>query len=803
MADIRKSLKIEAMIDTSGIDTAIDKLKRQFEDVSKSFNNNSTQASTAARLSQQGFGGILSVPKVDDIQKSKRAMDQFIREQAQALEKNARAAERERDNLEKLNRIKKESLKNEQEALKLEQAKVASAERLNDIESEREQRSKRLNQAMDIRSGGVPKAGMSPLQIGGAVLGGVGTALSFGASAYEQLARSPFRTQINTGGAMQGTIGRGMEDMRSVYGQSWMAERMRAAGMANTQDQITRRADMLRLAGGTAMMGGGAALFGAGLAGTGTGVGALGGIPAMLSGGASMAGGANMVFGDERRRALASSMLLTGAGNGINNSNAGKLTGGMFGLGDYLKGQGSQQMKEYNAANAKEFAENFQKALSSEQQINPLKDLAAKVYDQNFMQYLQSQRGMGLSYEGFHGAGGFRQRAMNSGFTEDMGMGMSNDILSAGGSSRMARESVFGLQMQRGLNMTNAGGILGKLSGGLGSAESSQAAAIKILSEGVRLGLDDSKFAEENRRFTQITADIIGRKGSISENDAERIAGRFGDFVAEKTNVGMEGAKGAYERYQEMSSATTGPRGVMRASAFMSDDKINQLPTLEKQALLSMREEDINENNLTAVSIASKLGISVDELASRVGKANKSGVSRFKGHDEAIGRLKKAGVTGSMLGGGAAGFQQMSPEVQKDIGTATTALQVENPGMSPVELKAMLSGELGGPSSDIEKSERERLTKRRMEGTETGKVEDQSVQNLAESGKLALDSFQQLHKEMIPTVTTIQNFNAALKMAIEGAKNMSPDNQGKFNSFIMGLFNPGANNQPQAKPESK
>src|SRR6202012_5205941 len=102
---------------------------------------------------------------------------------------------------------------------------------------------------------------------------------------------------------------------------------------------------------------------------------------------------------------------------------------------------------------------------------------------------------------GFHGQGGFRERAINAGFMDTQAMGKSANILGAGGSTRMAQDSVIGLQAQRAYGITNSGSVLGKISSTLGDSESSKKAFVEMIAEGNRRGLDSSQFAEENRKF--------------------------------------------------------------------------------------------------------------------------------------------------------------------------------------------------------------------------------------------------------------------------------------------------------------
>ena len=804
---MKKSLTISTRFDTQDFDRSITQMQQKLKDLYAPSDAIRMQSQTAGRLNQMGMnvGGPPGSAQERHSIQYRRELANSMKEEFKKQEDRVREILKGEKGIENLRKKEKELTGDLEEQLKIRKKITEEMEKLSSKKEEFYNKDKALNQAADIEESFKERqTAIRKLQIAkaAAALGAVGTAIGVGADIYEQLGRSAFRTKVNTGSAMQGTAGKSIEDMRSPYGQAWMAERQRAISDASSMDKITRRTDIARAAGGTAMMGAGALGMAGSSALTGTILGAPAGVVGMLGSGASMAGGAASLFGNGRMRALSASGILSGAGSAVNESTIGKATGGGFGVGNWLKSQGDQQMKEYNSILAKEFAQNFQKALSAEQQMNPLKELAAKTYDENYSTYLQSQRSMGLNFGTFHGAGGFREKAVNAGFTDQMGMGMSNEILGAGGSTRMARDSVFGLQAQRGMNLTNAGQVMGTLSGGLGSSGASEEALIKIFAKGMELGLDRSDFAEENRKFTQAAAEIISRTGAGGASDTERTANRFGEFIADKTGVGIEAAKGAYEKYQEISSTTTGPRGVMVASAMMRDEKLKALPTLEKQALADMREEDITENNPAALSIANELGISVAELASRKKGTTQFSISRFKGHDEARERLKKAGVN---IPNSMEEFQKLTPQQQRDIRTMSTMEQVENQGMTVPQRRSFMQGQIAPEATPMEQEERDRLSKRKLE-LGTGRDEDRTVRNLAESSRLALDSFQKFHTEMIPTVNSLIQFNAGIKAAAESMKNMSTADQNAFGEAFKKLFGIGNNkseNQSHAGPTSK
>lgn len=778
---MRKEFVFSMKLDAADFDRSIAEIQQKLKNIYAPSDIVQRQQQTAQRLASGGMGGIMSQPTQQAYQQAtqqaKRDMDQLIAEQARGQEKLGKIIAQRSELLKKLQSQQKEMTKDSQEELSIKE-KIARVEGNNyRLRETYRQRDAALNQAMDAKESMEPggKSMSRRLGRGASILGGVGVAMRVGADAYEQLGRSQFRALSNTGTAMEGVIGRQMQDMQTPYGQSWMQERMRSLTSANDMDRITRRTDLMRIGSGTAMMGAG-------------GMSALAGGPIGWGiGGISAGAGAATLFGNERMRALSSSGILSGAGEGVNNSRFGQMTGGAFGAGNWLKGQGDQQMKEYNSLLAKEFAKNFQTALQAEQETNPLKKLAAQTYSENYMNYLQTQRSLGLNYNTFHAAGGFREKTLNAGFTDQLAGGMSQEILGAGGSTRMGRESTFGLQLQRNMGMTNAGQLLGTLSGGIGNAEATKQATIKILAEGMKLGLDDSKFAEENRKFSMAVAEIIARSGATTGADFGRLSEGFGRFNAENTTRGLEAAQGAYQEFQQLSSTTTGPRGMQQAAGLLGDPELKKLSVKEKQALMKIPDEELNSDNMLLQSLASKAEIPVSRLIEIKRKAVQGSVSRFKETDVAVSRLRDQKVDMSKINDPEF-FSTLTDQQKEDVGTILTNQAIEygykNKRMMMSRFKGTVTGQVPKTEEEKENDEVEDYRNQIFLNTKARqapeKPEDKTIQNMAESSRLALSGFQQFHKELTPSVETIRNFNTMLQNSIKIMKDLSPENRNIF-----------------------
>lgn len=827
---MRKEVVFSSKFDTSEFDRSVEMMKSKLEKIMMPSATASSQMAQAQRMQQMGIGG-MSAPSMEAYQKAtqsaRRELDQMISEQAKGQDRLAKIMTQRVETIKKLQTQQKDLLKDSEAELKIKE-KIARLESNNQQAREiYKQRDAALNQALDAREsiqqnqqqgirdrnpagfgragrfvgqGMYGAAGREAFNAAGGwsgigtILGAAGTAINIGDKVYNQVARSPFQTAINTGGAMEGTIGRTIGDMGSVYGQSWNRERLRALSGAGRMDEISRRSDVNRLAAGSAMAAGG--LIG-GAAASGTIVGLPAGLISAVTG--LLAGGAT-AFGSERTRALAGSGIATGIGESLNQTSLGRMTG----AGNWMKGIGDQQMKQYNSILAKEFAENFQTALNAEQQMNPLKKLAAQTYDQNMTGYLTAQRGMGLDYYGFHGPGGFREQQINAGFTDQMGMEMAGGILGAGGSTRMARDSSTTLQFQRGLGLTNSAQVMGTLSGGLGSAESTKQATIKILAEGMKLGLDDSKFAEENRKFVQMTAEIVARSGATTEADFQRVSGGFGKFVGENTGLGLQAAKGAYEEYQGMTQETTGPRGVMRAAGIMADKDLNKMSTMTKQALMSIKEEELSPEHPLVQQAAKESNLSPEEVIGKMKGVNQGATSRFAQTDIARDKLKGYMQSIGKTRLSAEDIKSMPEEMRNTFNEMATMQTVERGAADPRTIMDRALGTINMEGAP-EKTQlgRENIIADKLT-RETGRVEDESVKALAESSRLALDSFQSFHKELVPTVESIKEFNKAVKDSVQQMRNMSPENRGSFNEAVSKMLGvSSSSNQPQAGSTNK
>lgn len=788
---MKKELTISAKFDTSDFDKSVDRMQNRLKDLYAPADQVRSQTQMAQKMNQMGINvqGPGQEAYQRNVQRSRRELDSSLKDEYQNQEKLSKLIAKREDKLKSLKDQQKELVKGSKEELDIVEKIGRVKENISKQNEFYRQRESVLNQTLNARKsvapsdmpslleafkGGGLKYGMSqvpgafkmnPLGMGGSLLGGIGSALVAGSEMYRDIKGMPIRTENAMGNAVAGTAGRDVNNIygrRTAFEQNFQPERQKAAQMAIEKMNAEKLSDKLKLGGNAAMVAGG------GLAAA-TGVGAIPGL-------AAAGFGAYNMMTDERQRSLA------------------------FGA---LGNKSSQQ--RYSSILGEQMSKDYEGTLEAQKRQNPFKTAAVGEYEQNYQRNLGAQRGMGLKNEEFYGDNGFMRKNINAGFTPEMGMEMAGSIQGAGGSTRMARESVFGNQLSRNADLTNAGQVLGTISGGVGGAEASKQATIKILAEGMKLGLDDSKFAEENRRFTQAAAEIISRSGAGSESDFQRNASNFSSFMGENTNKGIDAAKSAYEQYQQITTSTTGPRGVMRAAGFMKDKYLSQLSTVEKQALMQVPEEQLNENNPLVAGLAEKSGTSASDFIGRIRGVNQGSVSRFKEADNIRDRLKAKGIDVGRTGDPDY-LKSLNKQDRQDVTELMSYQTTELGYQGQREMISRAAGTVGKPEQFGPASAEESMKAKIAGGAGgTGRMEDNTIAAMAGDASTVLKNFNEMRGGMNEAAISASKFtdkvrelNAELQKALENKDAAATQS---VLEKIMG--NAGGNTQAQAGKTQK
>jgi hypothetical protein len=308
--------------------------------------------------------------------------------------------------------------------------------------------------------------------------------------------------------------------------------------------------------------------------------------------------------------------------------------------------QGAHQKfsDSYDSSKQAEYGEDYQKVLEAKKAQDPLLNAATSRFQGNNQRDLGMQRQLGLDYNTYHGAGGYLERANTSGFNERQGIQMSQDIMGAGGSTRMGRDTTGGLQLQGGMNLTNIGSILGKISGQTGNSGMAQQLTERMLEEAVARGFSKSEFTDEFRKFAEMASTIIANSGTKSLTDTDSLTQGLGRFVGDNiTPGGLQGAQTAYDAYQGRSSQTSGRGGAINYAELASNKMLGKLDPTGMGGIMEMPEDQVSENSVFLQEQAAELRRKGDKNAT-----TKNVVSEIKGAkrkaDMAVGTVTQSDI---------------------------------------------------------------------------------------------------------------------------------------------------------------
>jgi hypothetical protein len=198
---------------------------------------------------------------------------------------------------------------------------------------------------------------------------------------------------------------------------------------------------------------------------------------------------------------------------------------------------------------------------------------ANKFFERRRGKMLQTQRALGLSDEElFGGEESLYKRASRAGFTGDIIEGQAQQILQAGGTTGVAggQGGIYAAQMARGLDLTNAGQLMGMMSGGRNlNADQSKDAIIRMFAEATRIGLDTS----ETRTFMESATQMAYQTGGDSDAIAQMMGGGLGQLP---TGRGIQAATNAMNRIRGRTGEMGGLSG-QYGMAELQSDEINKL----------------------------------------------------------------------------------------------------------------------------------------------------------------------------------------------------------------------------------
>jgi hypothetical protein len=767
---MKKELVLSARMefDQADLDKTVAGLQKKLREIYAPGDMVRQQVLTNQRLQSSGIGGNVGGPSSTTsasygaaTMRERRETEQSIQKQVQSQEKMAKLIVQRDDFMRKLEDKQKTMLQGSKEELKVKEQLGKMEENQYKLRETYKQRDALLNQQMDLRekskqasqgfsAGGFDLmrrhasmgqygyaantfgrmfSGMTPDQMkmaGGGMLGAGAGAMAIGRG-VENIGGLPMRLEQARGSAVGATTG---QDLSKVYGgqapfeAQWMKERTAASGEAKEKMEFNRKADVLKGVGQLLMGAGGGALMGMKAGPWGA-----------VAGAAAGTGTAYANMGDRTRLSM--------------NPFAGK---------------------EYEQMLASQKATDYQQTLEAMKEQNPMKKGGIEYFQNNMMRNVGAQRQMGMGNKQFYGQGGFLNQGANAGFMNEQMIDMSSQIIGAGGSARTGRQAALGLQMQR-AGQTNAGNILGSIGGSVQSPEATKRATIGIMAEAFQIGLDNTDFAEENRRFTQAAATIIGRTGATSGEDSDKVSRTLAMFMGQRTGRGVEAATTAYEKYQNRASDVSGRRGQIGMDTAMRDSVLGKLDPDDITELLAARPDQLQEGSAfmaAMVSKANKRGAKTNAKEMLASKDKATASARFlipanrkayeKNQPIVDAYKKKQNLTDSE-------FRELGDQgyvdpaiwaMQGEIDLATSKENKEGYNKYDVEAQA---GERAGGLPTVSQKGMATIQKQ-LEGKGT-RVEDRAIAAAAEGQDKAREAFAQMAVEIYHAITGTKALTAA------------------------------------------
>jgi hypothetical protein len=783
---MKKELLISAKFDTSDFDKSVENMQKKLREIYAP-SDAARQRQTSENLQKAGYGPLAGAPGTDQMgnknQEYKRNLDKFIREEKVALENKVKLLDKEQSSYKKINEqyqavIKagkedlklKEQLKDSQEAFqKAKEDELNSETKINALLREKHRMNSLPANTPGNPGGGAPKG---PMATASGIAGGLGTAATIAAAvgtAAQYFAELPMRRTESLGNAQKSMYGDQLGEIASGNTVSLIAQASKRQEALQRSNQITNTRQMTDLVGGD--------MFSKLFSGDVKGAFAGGGRTAELWGG----------------------NLLSQAGQNL--SDPRQLASHIPGMGwaaDKLKGGGESMLSNYHAGIESMRGEDYQRILTGLNNQDPLLNLASKRLQDRGNQDLGSQRMMGLSDDQMFGHGGFQETANKGGFNQDLRAQMAATIASAGGSTRAmsGQASMTGLQAERNFDLTNAGQVLGRVSGAAGTSQASNDILKKILEESVKSGLDKSEFREEQRKFADITSSIISNAGLKSGTDAESALKEFSKYMGgDKTMKGMQGAQSAYQEAQGFSSETSGRGGAIQF-AEMSKQGLSSLGAMGMAGLMEMPENQLSPDDPFVIGQALKAKMTPQEVVKRT-KAAKRGkqLNEVGANDKNIQKvneyLKSKNLTGKDLTWEEA--QKMPEDVQAAYAETqnypTARSTFENPQKRQAAWRGLMGqgqGEEMGPATASGQVEATLAKK-------PERIQDKELEASGVAAQAMLENFRDFKKVLDPANIS---FGELIKNVILFQQVLSQTPEKDKAATLQGLAERAKNNPP-------
>jgi hypothetical protein len=322
------------------------------------------------------------------------------------------------------------------------------------------------------------------------------------------------------------------------------------------------------------------------------------------------------------------------------------------------------------------------------------------------------------------------------------------------------------------LGLTNASQLLGRLSGS-GQSDSKEA-LVKILSEGMKIGLDTSTYAQESRKFAESVTEIAYRAGAKTESGVGQIANTLGGFTTDLTSRGLSAGQNAFQQFNSMMGQGSGPQNLIRQQFMARQKEMQSFTGAEISYLSQMTPEQIMSGGAAIQSAASKAGMSVEDFQSTMMKGVRSASTLTEGQEKKLESFAKKYGTPE-------GQKKLREEVSSgkfkdpELLSLLAGQNITGMGIGGVGTLEELSGILGVSAIGREGADKEAVKK--AMAIPSTKIEDKKEMAEAKQAQTVNEAMVSMFKDMgdayqkINQATSEQMrnlLNASEKMKTEG-----------------------------------
>lgn len=443
---------------------------------------------------------------------------------------------------------------------------------------------------------------------------------------------------------------------------------------------------------------------------------------------------------------------------------------------------------KFQATRAAEVGRNtLEQAQASLAQNNSM-ILAQGFFGQNFARNLGAERSLGLGTDAFQR---MQMQVNNAGFLTGQATDLFGQIQSAGGSAagpNAGRLAALGLGAQRGMNVTNIGNVLGRITGlyGAGNIGQTEETTKRILEESIKKGFDKSENTEIMRKFVESSADLVYQGEAKKAEDVERLTRDFSQLLSGAPSMKeFESTQAAYQKYQGLTSETQGRGGALGFAAFLHNKSFNKLSPLQIANLQSLPEQRITTTNSDIIAAAAQQGISPAQMVQEVLSAKKEQALATVGISKRDTEPLAKYLGGRSLESLSTNFQELkklqkvNPEAFQAYQNITSRAGLVGTIGSDTEKMKLMESLFLGPAGLKEPGAAPTTAAERISTGVAGKREEEYITAQAAQEKQLVLNLKAFQDEIYPTATGIKQLTQAIIELGSAAKVLTDDERAR------------------------